>query len=265
MNLRDRSVIVTGASSGIGRRTSLLLANKGARVWAVARNEARLKELAAEHPGITPFRADVTDDGERAALVEAVGEVDILVNNAGLGWNGRVEDMPAQDVRHLFELNVLAVIDLTQRVLPGMLERRRGHIVNVASIAGWTTMPPLTVYSSTKAAVQSFSDGLRREALGRGVTVTHIDPGPIKTEFFDRAMGHDPNKTGEPPTVGLGTGLVAHAIYRSIVLASVPGYQVMAVPRVLGLTRLSQVPGVTKLLDVASVLGRGFTEGISRR
>src|SRR5205823_205277 len=89
-------------------------------------DERRLEELAAEHPGIVSAPADVSDDADRAALVKQCERVDVLVNNAGLGWQGVVESMPPDKVRQLFEVNVLALIDLTQRVLPGMLERRRG-------------------------------------------------------------------------------------------------------------------------------------------
>jgi NADP-dependent 3-hydroxy acid dehydrogenase YdfG len=122
MQLPDSRVLVTGASTGIGRVTALRLAAKGARVWVAARDEQRLKSLASEHPSIVPVAADVTIETDRAALVEACEPVDVLVNNAGLGWKGLVEDMEPAQVRELFEINVLALIDLTQRVLPGMLE-----------------------------------------------------------------------------------------------------------------------------------------------
>src|SRR5215210_763235 len=172
MELTDTRVLVTGASTGIGHVTALRLADRGARVWAAARDEQRLKSLAAEHPAIVPVPADVARDTDRAALVEACEPVDVLINNAGLGWKGLVEDMTPAEVRQLFDVNVLALIDLTQRVLPGMLERGRGHIVNVGSIAGYVAAPGETVYCATKFAVQGFTDGLRREVAGRGVDVT---------------------------------------------------------------------------------------------
>jgi short-subunit dehydrogenase len=145
MELTERRVLVTGASTGIGRATAIRLARKGARVWAAARDEQRLKSLAAEHPEIVPVPADVSDNADRAALIEKCEPVEVLVNNAGLGWKGLVEDMPPAKVRELLEVNVLALIDLTQRVLPGMLERSRGHIVNVGSIAGYVAAPGETV------------------------------------------------------------------------------------------------------------------------
>ncbi|MGH8921743.1 MAG: SDR family NAD(P)-dependent oxidoreductase, partial [Actinomycetes bacterium] len=108
MRIRGSTVVVTGASSGIGRDAAARLAARGAKVWAVARNRPRLEDLAAHHPGITPFPADVSVEADRAALVEAVaaaGPVDVLVNNAGLGWSGLIQDMPADEVRKLFEVN----------------------------------------------------------------------------------------------------------------------------------------------------------------
>jgi short-subunit dehydrogenase len=202
MQLDGTRVMVTGASTGIGRVTALRLARRGALVWAAARDERRLEELAAEHSGIVPAPADVSDDADRAALVKQCEPVDVLVNNAGVGWQGVVEAMPPDKVRQLFEVNVLGLIDLTQRVLPGMLERRRGHIVNVGSIAGYVASPSETVYCATKFAVQGFTDGLRREVAGRGVQVTLIAPGPIKTEFMARIRTGEP--AAEPGAQGTG-------------------------------------------------------------
>src|SRR5437879_6315294 len=150
MELDGTRVIVTGASTGIGRVTALRLARQGAQVWAAARDERRLEELAGEHSGIVPAPADVSDDTDRAALVKQCEPVDVLVNNAGVGWQGMVEAMPPDKVRQLFEVNVLALIDLTQRALPGMLERRRGHIVNVGALAGYVGSPGAAVYCATK-------------------------------------------------------------------------------------------------------------------
>src|SRR3712207_763086 len=116
VNLRDRTAIVTGASSGIGRETVKALDARGATVFAVARREELLNDLAKEHDNVVPVPADVTVEEDRARIVEVAGDVDVLVNNAGRGWLGLVEQMSADDVRGLFELNVLAPIDLTQRV-----------------------------------------------------------------------------------------------------------------------------------------------------
>ena len=258
--LSGLSVVVTGASSGIGRATATHLAGRRARVWAVARSEGPLAELAAESPGIVPVVADLTVDADRAAIAEQVGRVDVLVNNAGVGWVGRMERMPPERVRALFEINVLALVDLTQRVLPGMLERHRGHIVNVASLASYVAVPPLTLYSATKFAVQGFSDGLRREVARRGVAVTTVNPGPVATRFGERARLDDPRTQdmGHRLMPGVPASSVAKAVARAIRMGSLPGYATIAVPRVGGLVRLAALPGTRLLVDAGAVLTRGL-------
>ena len=258
MRIRHLNVVVTGASSGIGRATALLLARRGARVTAVARSRGPLDELAGEHGGIIPLVADLSSDADRAAVVESAGEVDVLVNNAGIGWVGLVEDMPAEQVRKLFDLNVLALVDLTQRVLPGMLERRRGHVVNVASVASWVAIPPLTVYSATKFAVQGFSDGLRREVAGRRVAVTTINPGPVATRFGARAQFEDPltEVMDDRMMPGVPVGMAARAVARAIRMGRLPGYTSIAVPRFLGFTRLGALPGARLASDAFAVAAR---------
>ena len=259
MRLRGLNVVVTGASSGIGLAIAEHLAERGASVWAVARSKSALEDLAARRPGVTPLVADLTVASDRAAVVHAAGAVDVLVNNAGIGWVGLVEDMPTDQVRKLFELNLLAAVELTQRVLPGMLERRRGHIVNVASIASWVSVPPLTIYSSTKFALLGFSDGLRREVVGRGVRVTSIHPGPVATKFGQRAS------TGDPRTDDMAGGLMpgvpastcARAVGRAIRRNRLPGYSTIAVPRVLGVTRLGALPVIRYLSDGFAVVFKG--------
>ena len=251
IKLHGANIVVTGASTGIGRATALLLASKGARVTAAARDDARLRELAAEQPGITPVRADLTQEQDRAALVAAAGDVDVFVNNAGLGYHGLVESMPIDTVRELLELNVLAYIDLAQRVLPGMLARGRGHVVNVGSIAGFVGVPAEAVYSATKFAVQGFNDGLRRELRGRGIAVTLIAPGPIKTEFVAREMTGAP--AAEPGAMdrGLPVDTVSRAILRALT-RRLPGYRTITVPRIAGWSRLGSMPGWAQLADLAT-------------
>jgi len=189
----------------------------------------------------------------------------VLVNNAGIGWTGLVEDMSAPQVRKVFEVNVLGLIDLTQRVLPGMLERRHGHIVNVSSIAGWVSVPPLSVYSSTKFAVIGFTDGLRRELVGKGVTAALVNPGPIRTGFSQRAFKEDEGEIADKSMPGFPAWVVSHAIARSIRLAGVPGYSTMASPRFMGLVRLGAVPGAAYLLDLASMASRQLAPRRDRR
>src|SRR5918994_2810307 len=251
MDLDGTRVIVTGASTGIGRVTALRLARRGARVFAAARDERRLDALAGEHPEIVAAPCDVSDDADRAALVKQGEPVDVLVNNAGLGWKGMLEDMPADKVRQLFDVNVLALIDLTQRVLPGMLERGRGHVVNVGSIAGYVSAPGETVYCATKFAVQGFTDGLRREVVRRGVDVTLIAPGPIKTEFMARIRTGEPADEPGMLDYGLPPDSVAKAIVRALTRRA-PGYRTITVPRIGGFSRLGAAPGFARATDLAT-------------
>jgi short-subunit dehydrogenase len=251
MKIAGSNIVITGASTGIGRATALVLAGKGARVTAAARDEARLRELAAEQPGITPVRADITNAKDRAALIAAAGDVDVLINNAGLGYHGLVESMPPERVRELMELNVLALIDLTQRVLPGMLARKHGHIINVGSVAGYVGVPAESVYSATKYAVNGFNDGLRRELRGRGVDVTLIAPGPIKTEFVAREKIGGPAPEPGAMDHGLPVATVSRAIVRALT-RRLPGYRTITVPRVLSISRLGSVPGMALLTDLST-------------
>ena len=264
MRIRGRTAIVTGASSGIGRSTALLLARRGATVVAGGRNAERLAEVATGEGRIIPVVGDVRSAADRAALVEAAlgvaGTVDILVNNAGVGWTGRIESMPEADARAVFETNVLSLIDLTQRVLPAMREQRRGHVSNIASVVGFVAGPPLSVYAASKWAVQGFSDGLRREHLGTGITVTCINPGPTGSRFLTRAMAADAHEVPSIPS-GVPPWLVAFAVERGIRFGRLPGFGQVTVPRFLGLLRLAEVPGVRAAIDVAG----GASSSLARR
>ena len=160
-----RVVLITGASSGIGAATARLLARQGMRVVLTARRQDRLEALAQEIEreggAALAIPADLGDPSAREALVDQVearwGPVEVLINNAGFGYYATVEDTPWEVVRRMFEVNILAMIHLTQRVVPGMRRLGRGHIVNIASVAGYISTPPLTVYSATKFAVVGFS------------------------------------------------------------------------------------------------------------
>jgi short-subunit dehydrogenase len=185
--------LVTGASSGIGASAARALADAGARVAIVARRVDRLTALAAERPDgvLVPFACDVRDPGAIAAMVAAVGDrlgpVDVLVNNAGVGRYLSFLDTAAEDVDAILETNLHAPLHATRMVLPGMLARRRGWIVNVASIAGRIGSRNHTIYCASKFALAGFSESLAAELEGTGVGVTLVNPGIIATPFFDHA------------------------------------------------------------------------------
>ena len=254
-SVRGRIVLVTGATSGIGRAVAARLAAAGARVVGCARDPDRLAEVAAAEPGWELRRADLTDADQRADMVDGVladhGRIDVLVNNAGIGWQGLVEDMPADDVEQLYRTNVIAPVDLTRRVLPGMLARGDGHVVFTSSGAAFVALPPLTVYSSTKYAVDGFVEGLRREVWTRGVRVHSVNPGPVRTEWLARSRGVEPDEGEAPPSPGVPAEWVAAAVHRSVTR---PWSRTASVPRVVGLGRLLAVQPLRTAVDVATGL-----------
>ena len=254
MNIEGSIAVVTGASAGIGREIALELARRGATVHAVARREEQLSELADEVGGIKPLVADVTKPEDRDRIVEEPGQIDILVNNAGAGWAGAFADMTAEDVDHVVQLNLVAQVELCRRVAPDMASRGEGHIVNMGSMLGFVPGPPLTLYSAIKAATDAFTQGLRRELNGTGVDVTLIAPGPVKgTEALQNSGESDATDTLETlfRLVGATPEDVAAAVIGAIEHPGRPGSRDISVPRVAGLSRFAEVPGVTWGLDQA--------------
>ena len=178
-------MLVTGASAGIGREAAVLLAREGHRVYAGARRLDRLEELA-DH-GITPVEMDVTrsEDNERAVsrIIDDEGRIDVLINNAGFGLYGPVEDIPLDDARYQFEVNLFGLAHLTQLVLPHMRAQGSGRIINVSSILGKVFVPLGAWYHATKHALEGWSDCLRFETAPFNIQVVLIEPGAIRTEF----------------------------------------------------------------------------------
>jgi short-subunit dehydrogenase len=185
MRVDGRTALITGASSGIGRATAVALARAGARIKATGRDELALEQLAEELGG-DHLAADL---GIRAGVEDVArwaGEVDLLVNNAGFGWAGPFQGMATDDIEKMVRVNLLAPLALTGLLLPGMLERGRGHVVNVASIAGHVGVRHEAAYAATKAGLIAFTESLRYELAGSGVGVTLVSPGVIDTAFFER-------------------------------------------------------------------------------
>jgi short-subunit dehydrogenase len=200
VKIRGSVVVVTGASSGIGWSTAWAFARKGAVVVATARREDRLAVLAGEIQarGGTAMGVgcDVTDLSRVEALRDRVAEVfgrcDVLVNNAGIPGGGNFADMSVKRLEEVVRTNLLGVIYATKAFLPMMLGTGRGHVVNVASIAGRVAIPGSAVYSGTKHAVVALSESLHYELSPRGVRVTAVNPGLVRTEGFPfdgRAVG----------------------------------------------------------------------------
>jgi uncharacterized protein len=205
--LKGKTVIVTGASSGIGRQMARECARLGANLILIARSVDRLerlkKELTMQHEvkvDVRPF--DLADSDAVKTCLEAIKldyhEIHVLINNAGFGIFDTFAEAKLEDIDHMFRVNVLGLMTVTRLILPKMLQQGSGHIINVASIAGKIATPKSTVYSATKHAVLGFSNGLRMELAGTGVHVTAVNPGPIRTNFFNVAdpEGNYSNKVG---------------------------------------------------------------------
>ena len=190
-------VLLTGASRGIGAHVARELARAGAHVALVARSapelEATAAELRAAGGRAVPIVADVTDAAAREALVaraeRELGPVDVLVNNAGALHAGPLHRRTGAEVEGDVRLNVLAPIELTRLVLPGMLARRRGHVVQVASIAGKVAMPYFAIYTATKHALVGFNHALQAELAGTGVRASAVCPGFVSDEGMWARLG----------------------------------------------------------------------------
>ncbi len=257
-SLQDRVVLVTGGSTGIGRAVVHLLAASQARVVACARDRVRLTEALAGVPGATGLPADVTSGSDRAELVRRVvaehGRLDAVVLNAAVGYAGLVEETPQDAVEAMVATNLTGVVDLARLALPHLLsaaaERGRADILVTASSAALAQVPPLTIYSATKAGAHGFVKGLRREVTSRGVRVHSITPGPVSTEWLVRGRGAAPVSDADAEgrlSPGIAPERVAEQIARSLT-----SYwsRTVAVPRYMGLARLGEVPPVDRLMDM---------------
>lgn len=225
MRLDDTVAVVTGASAGIGRSVAIRFAAQGARVLVHGRDPERTDAVARSVHG-TAVVADLgTEHGRRDLITEAerqFGRIDVLVNNAGIGWSGPFTQMTVGEIRRVIEVDLLAAVELTHAVLPGMLDRGRGAICFVSSIAGRTGVAGEAVYSATKAGLDAFAESLRFEAAGTGVHVGVVVPGVVNTGFFEK-RGR-PNERARPKPVP------ADAV-ASAVLDAVTGRAEVWIPR----------------------------------
>lgn len=215
--------LVTGASGGIGLELARLCAKGGHDLVLVARNQAKLEEIAKYLSGMYQIRvevipADLADAEAPAAIVEETGRrgltIDVLVNNAGFGDWGLFGRADLERQLAMIQVNVTSLTHLTRLLLPGMVHRRRGRILNVASTAAFAPGPLMAVYYATKAYVLSFSEAIGNELAGTGITVTVLCPGPTRTGFADRAGLQDSNLFGSPMVMDAAG--VAEAGYRGM-------------------------------------------------
>jgi short-subunit dehydrogenase len=193
------TVLVTGASSGIGLELARCFAADKSDLILVARSTVALEKLASElreefSVQVHVLTADLSKpESSQQIFDELKGRglaVDVLVNNAGYGLHGEFQNLPLRRQTDMIQVNVAALVELTGLFLPAMIQRKRGGILNVGSVAGYFPGPRMAVYFATKGFVRSFSDGLIEDLRGTGVTVTNLAPGPTATNFSAVARGH---------------------------------------------------------------------------
>jgi len=228
MRLPGTVALVTGGSSGIGAATARALASAGAMPLIAGRDQGRLRAVARETGGLA-LTADLAAADGPAALAEAArqaagpGGVDVLINNAGIGWAGPVGQMTAEQVAGVIAVDLVAPIQLTRLLVPGMAARGHGHVVFVSSIAGATGVRGEAVYAAAKAGLGCFAESLAHEMTGLGVGVSVIVPGVIDTPFFERR--------GRPYDRARPAPLAAERVARALVQAIEREHSVVFVPR----------------------------------
>ena len=200
MDVNGSHVVITGASRGIGAAMAKKFAKAGARVSLVARSRDQL-DTVADQTGGRAFPTDLSAPHDVDGLIDRIeheaGPIDVLVNNAGLGTTAWLTELDPDEIRAVTRLNLDVPLVLTNRVLPGMIDRGSGHLVFTSSLAGTAGFPGMTVYGATKAGLFNFVNALRLELKGTGVGTTVVAPGPVDTEMWDQAE----NEPGMAPTI----------------------------------------------------------------
>jgi NADP-dependent 3-hydroxy acid dehydrogenase YdfG len=189
-----RNAVVTGSTSGIGKATVLELARRGLTVYAIGRNREQLDELSSEK-GVIAVQADVRETERIADAVKGV-EIDVLVNNAGiLSTRAMFHEIDPAEIDAMIDVNLKAPMHLTRALLPGMVERKRGHLVYIGSSGGQAPYPNMGAYGPSKAGLSLFCDNLRCDLMGTSVRVTEVVPGRVQTDLYRTAMAGNSART----------------------------------------------------------------------
>ena len=193
MDFKDKNILITGASSGIGKQTAIEFAKLGANIILIARRKEKLDEVEKELKKFNILTlvcpCDVSDKTQvkemSKTVLEKFGSVDVLVNNAGFAIYGYVKDLSVDEIESQMETNYFGMMYCIKNFLPSMLEKKSGHIVNVASVAASFGLPGIASYCASKFAMLGFSEGLKHELNGTGIGITVVSPIMVRTEFFD--------------------------------------------------------------------------------
>ncbi len=260
-NISAETVLVTGASSGIGRALAKCFAADGCRLILLARKRQPLQALAedlrqAHRTQSEILTADLADLHTPARIfqhLETNGtKVDVLVNNAGFGAYGPFSDLPLERQLAMVQVNLTALTHLTGLFLPGMIERRRGGVLNVASTAGFQPGPLMAVYFATKAYVLSFSEAIAEELVGTGLTVTALCPGPTATNFAETAKGQFSRRFLRRAMSAESVARIGHGAFRKGRVVAVAGWSNQFLASLVRLGPRFLVRKVAKRLNAAS-------------
>jgi NAD(P)-dependent dehydrogenase (short-subunit alcohol dehydrogenase family) len=201
MDYSNTVALVTGASSGIGKATAIALKEAGFLTYATAPDAGKLEELKAK--GCETLALDVTDENSMREAVKTAerhnGAIQVLVNNAGYGQYGPIEEIPIDDVRRNFEVNVFGLLRMCQLALPGMRRFGAGRIINLSSVAGEMSQPGSGIYHATKHAIEAIDEALRIEVSYFNIQVIGILPGPVNTHFDEVAIAQIPDVGADSP------------------------------------------------------------------
>jgi hypothetical protein len=265
MKLNDCSALITGASSGIGREFALQLASRARAIVLVARRSKQLTDLRDELLNRNPKLEvhvrviDVADKTQMESLIDSLArdkiEIDLLINNAGLGDSGAFLKSDPIRNEQMALVNMVALTSLTRQFLPHMIAKRRGGILNVSSSAGFLPIPGNAVYAATKAYVTSFSEAIRAELRGKGVSVCAVCPGPVRTEFQQVAK-----RPGGQPEMGSKIFFVSVKQVVRAALAALEADRPLVIPGLamkfaMFLTRLFPMPVVRLVFRLAPKRG----------
>ena len=196
---------ITGCSSGFGHELAKLVLARGWLAVVTARDKTRIEDLGlgAEERALV-LDLDITDSAQITAAVQSAqarfGRIDVLVNNAGYGYQATIEEGDESEIRAQFDANVFGLFAMTRAVLPGMRVRRKGHVLNITSVAGFIGFPGSGYYAASKHAVEGWSDALADEGKPLGIKVTCIEPGPFRTSWAGRSLKQTPNQIAEYAT-----------------------------------------------------------------